>query len=186
MKTLSLCLFVILSCQAKSTTEASKPSFDSANKNESSELFQDTSEGVVNDPMEKDSPINHSLADIAKDSVITITSKFYQTDVKVEGSYTMQYLNGNLKIDFSSDFYADSGPDLFIILVKKPSAQIINYQFDSLKEDEKKILAGPTNNFKSWSKTIPMTLEEARQYQSIIIQCVEWNHLYAKAPMLWP
>lgn len=114
------------------------------------------------------------------------TGTFQQTDVQLSGDYTIEMVDHELTITLSEDFKHDSGPDLFIALVKPEAESLGIYDFNKIPETDKIILGDILTQSAGTTRVIPLSQEQLAEYQTVLIQCVKWNHTYGIAPLTHP
>lgn len=136
----------------------------------------------VTSPETEVAQIDSAIVDSSEvDSLLT--GSFKQTDVQLSGDYTIEVVNNELTITLSEDFQHDSGPDLFIALVKPQAESLGIYDFNKIPETDKIILGDILTQSAGASRVIPLSQEQLTDFNTVLIQCVKWNHTYGIAPI---
>lgn len=140
-------------------------------------------DSLIVDSSEVDNSVTDSSSFSEAEIETQLTGSFKQTDVQLSGDYTIEVVNNELTITLSEDFQHDSGPDLFIALVKPQAKSLGIYDFNQIPETDKIILGDILTQSAGASRVIPLSQEQLADFNTVLIQCVKWNHTYGIAPI---
>jgi hypothetical protein len=213
--TILICLAMTTLCSCKTvepTAEAQedKSSFESAQSENvkssdnqvllSSEINQSSQDQVQTSSQAKSSSsglINLSSANqnsseaeassASNSDFTSVTASFNQTDVTVNGTYTIEKIDGKFRLKLSDNFSSSSGPDLHIVLTKRLESKVTTYNYKDFKNipGEVVVLGGRETVFKGAVRDIDLTEAQLKEYNTVIIQCIQYSHTYATASINW-
>lgn len=198
--TVSLGLWGLVACNDNPTattdskTILSEDTASSQDSGTSQEEIQSSQEVISSSQVEnlssQDVVSSEEDSSEASSGAFPVKGTFKETDVSLAGTFKIEQLPVGFMLTLSDDFSHDSGPDLFITLVKTDAASLGTYDYNGIADEDKFVL-GPQLNTGSGmvsagiSRAIEMKAKELQEYQTVMIQCIKWNHTYGIAAINW-
>lgn len=166
---------------------ASALSFTACNSNPSPLANEDNpmvSDTMMVDTLTVDSMMDDTTSADLEEGPLA-SGVFTATDVQLNGSHSILVEDGQIKIKMSDDFSHDSGPDLFIVLVKPEAASLGIYDYNSIPDEDKLVLGAQITQAAGVIRVIDLSQDQLKEYSTVMIQCIKWNHTYGIAPIEW-
>lgn len=117
----------------------------------------------------------------------SVSASFTQTDTQVSGTYTIEKFGDKFRLKLNDTFSSSSGPDLHIVLTTRPESQIGIYNYKDYKNNpgEVLVLGGRETIFKGAEREIDLTEAQLKEFNTVLIQCIQYSHTYATATINW-
>lgn len=114
---------------------------------------------------------------------ILLGGEFSEKDASTsaEGQFTIIEENGIRRLTLGEDFQVTDGPDLFVLLSPKSFMDATDENADQGAVN----LGALQTNIGEQSYEIPASVDLA-QYQSVLIHCIEYSHLFGGADFQVP
>ena len=96
------------------------------------------------------------------------------------GSYRIASENGDLRLVLGDDFRTDEGPDLHVVL---SPAGVDDVESERAMADEATLIVSPLSGLAGTQQYDLPDQVDLTGYQSVLIHCIEFSHLYGAAPL---
>ena len=129
---------------------------------------------------EPDSPSETSVQSTSSDEVKIASGRFVDKGgQKTSGTFFLERVGEDLRLVLGDDFRTDEGPDLHVVLTSTTVAEAGN---DNAMAEGAEVVSKLA---KQAGEQVYDLRDDLRldQYNSVVIHCIEFSHLYGAAPL---